>query len=112
MAISFKKQQYKDSTGKTPSDYLCELLDKGVDVIKLAIYIQKIPNEGVLLGKFLHKLKYPSIGIWVYSQGKYNLIYSYFKGRNEVCFLHVFDGDPRERIPEVINRLKEFYNIK
>ena len=112
MATYFKKQQYKDSTGKTPSDYLCELLDKGVDVIKLAIYIQKIPNEGVLLGKFLYKLKYPSIGIWVYSQGKYNLIYSYFKGRNEVCFLHVFDGDPRERIPEVINRLKEFYNIK
>jgi hypothetical protein len=112
MAISFKKQQYKDSTGKTPSDYLCELLEKDVDVIKLATYIQKIPNEGVLFGKPLSKLKNPSIGIWVYSQGEYHVIYSYFKNRNEVCFLDVFAGDPKARIPEAINRVKQFYNMK
>ena len=50
MALKFKKQQYMDKDGKTPSDYICELLDKGVNVIKLATYIQKIPNEGVLVG--------------------------------------------------------------
>ncbi len=112
MAKSFKKLQYKDEKGKTPSDYICELLNSGIDVIKLATYIQQIPNEGVLIGTALHKVRKPPIGIWVRRQGKYCLMYSYYKDRNEVCFLQVFKGGPKTKIAEAITRVKKFYNIK
>ena len=111
MALKFKKQQYMDKDGKTPSDYICELLDKGVNVIKLATYIQKIPNGGVLVGNPLYKLKRPAIGIWVRYQDKYGLIYSYFKSRNEVCFLQLVESKSKDHVTTAINRVKEFYGI-
>ena len=52
------------------------------------------------------------IGIWVRSQGKYRLMYSYYKDRNEICFLLLFKGDPKSKLTEGIKRVKEFYNIK
>jgi len=79
--------------------------------MKLAIYINKIPNAGVLIGTALYKLRKPSIGIWVRSQGKYHLIYSYYKDRNEVCFLLLFKGGRKSKLPEAIKRVKNFYNI-
>lgn len=112
MAISFKKREYEDEKGKRPSEYICELLEAGIYVMKLATFINQIPNEGALSGKALYKTMKPSIGIWVRSQGKYRLMYSYYKDRNEVCFLLLFTGNPKLKIKEGIKRVKEFYNIK
>ena len=108
---AFKKIQYKDADNKTPSDHLSELLTNGINVIKLATYISQIPNEGTLRGTALKKLKSPSIGIWVLNQGKYYLYYSYFKARNEVCFLYL-DGHPKKGLSEALNRVKQVYGIK
>lgn len=108
--LAFKKIQYEDVNHKTPSDYLCELLTNGKNVIKLATYISQIPNEGTLRGTALKKLKSPSIGIWVLNQGKYYLYYSFFKARNEVCFLYL-DGNPKKGLSEALNRVKQVYGI-
>ena len=110
--LAFKRIQYEDVDHKTPSDYLGELLTNGINVMKLATYISQIPNEGTLRGTALKKLKSPSIGIWVLSQGKYYLYYSYFKARNEVCFLYLFnDGNPQNGLSEALNRVKQVYGI-
>ena len=55
--IAFKKIQYADADGKTPADYLCELLNGGIDVMKLATFMSQIPNEGTLKGTALKKTK-------------------------------------------------------
>jgi hypothetical protein len=108
--VAFEKIQYRDADGKTPADYLCELLINGIDVMKLATFISQIPNEGTLKGSALKKTRTPSIGIWVLSQGKYHLYYSYFKARNEVCFLYLLHGaKPQKGLSEALSRVKQVY---
>jgi hypothetical protein len=110
--IAFKKIQYADADGKTPADCLCELLNGGIDVMKLATFMSQIPNEGTLKGTALKKTKSPSIGIWVLSQGKYHLYYSYFKDRNEVCFLYLLHGaKSRSGFSEALDRVKKVYGV-
>ena len=113
MPVAFKKAQFKDINGKTPSDYIAELLAQGeLKVMRLATYVSLIPNEGVLIGTPVYKMRSPAIGIWVRSRGRYHLFYSYFKQRNEVCFLYFFQGiKPENRLDEVIDRVKLFYDL-
>lgn len=112
MAPNFKKVQFKDGDGKEPSEYIRELLLRQIDVMRLAIFICQIPNEGTLLGTPLRKLNKPPVGIWVVSKGRYHLYYSYFKRRNEVCFLYLVKGSAtQQELSEAINRVKSFYII-
>lgn len=112
MATKFKKVQYKDSNGKEPSEYIRDLLLRQINVVKLATYITQIPNQGTLLGTFMKNIKTPHIGIWALKNGGYHLYYSYFKHRNEVCFLYLLKGRRSQKsLSEAINRVKQFYNI-
>ena len=110
----FHKQQYKDENSKTPSDYICDFLNDPKNdraALKLATYIQKIPNEAALFGKCLYTMEQPPIQLWVYSQNPYHLMYSYFPSRKEVCFLYALNGDPNAALNDAIQRVKNFYSI-
>lgn len=105
--------EYKDNSGKTPSDYLCDLLDSDVNVIRLAAYVHRaFESKSSLHGKCLGAIRNPYIQIWVHSQTPYHLMYSFFRDRNELCFLHVFNGDnPEEELAEGTRRIRNLYQI-
>jgi len=64
------------------------------------------------MGTPLGKIKSPSIGIWVLSQNRYYLYYSYFKARNEVCFLYLlYSNNPKNGYNEAVNRVKQIYDL-
>lgn len=113
MGKKFNRVQYQDSLGKTPTDYLCDLLEKGdAKAMRLAAYVSLFTHYGVLSGRAVHVIKSPPIRIWVRSVGRYHLFYSFFKQRNEVCFLYFLEGNkPDKGLDEAIKRVRQFYRL-
>lgn len=105
--------EYKDDNGKTPSDYLCDLIDNDVNVIRLAAYVHRTcESKSLLHGRCLDAIHDPYIQIWVHSQAGYHLMYSFFRDRDELCFLYFFNSNnPEEELPEGIRRVKKLYRI-
>jgi mRNA-degrading endonuclease RelE of RelBE toxin-antitoxin system len=111
-------EHYRDASGKEVTDYLMDLIDNGIEEgIRLTTIVLKAQNEGFLPfweAPLLITIKTPRIGIYFYRKGNYHLIFSYYKRRNEVCFLDVYDRDPKTITyrKRIVGRVLKFYSIK
>lgn len=111
----FSLVEYKDpASGKTPTDAiadaLMDLLKTDNQLIRLAAFRNHLKVEGQLYGRCLTRVKRGDIQIWAYSQGRFHLIYSFYKARNEICLLKFVNGIPEAELDDVKERLHHFYS--
>jgi len=111
----FQLAEYKDpKSGKTPTDDLADalrdFLDDGLPLIKLAAFRRYLAAEGQLYGRCLERIQPGNIQVWVYSQGRFHIIYSYYRARNEVCLLKFVNGDAKNELDDAKERVRRFYS--
>jgi len=111
---AFSLTEYKDpGSGQTPTDDLVDALnsfpDDGRHLIKMAAFMRSIADEGQLYGRCFEQVQPSGIQIWVYSQGKFHIIYSFYRLRNEICLLKFVNGDPKLALGDARKRLRLFY---
>ena len=116
---SFLFAEYRDpQSGKTPTDVLAGILntlprgDDGIQLVRMAAFRNHLAAEGQLIGECLARMSSGEIRIWVYSRGRFHMLYSFYKARNEVCLLKLVVGalNREEECTDAKKRLKLFYS--
>jgi hypothetical protein len=122
MARRLRVGHYSDPAGVSVIDELNALLSRGAPVFKLAVYVKQVrsgagevwltpPLEDYAIHYIAVSGATSDIQIWVKREGHFGLTYSYWRDREEVQFLEIFNGDARHHIAEATARVRKIYGI-
>lgn len=108
--------EYRDpESGETPKDALANEINRRPDqlrhLVRMAAFTGYLAADGQLGSRCVARVAPYDIQLWMHSEGKYHLIYSYYPAGQEVCLLKFFAGDYRQHVDDAKARLKRYYRI-